>query len=73
MFKNSEHPEYFNEVITALSTSATPTILDCVFNPGRLNLARNFNRFDPNEVLENRRIVETMLADYEDVKAWSVG
>ena len=66
------HPEYFAGVINALSTASEPTILDGIFNPGRLRLARNFNSFNPDEVLENRKVVNAMLENYENVKAWNV-
>ena len=68
-----EQPDYFSEVITALSTSAEPTILDGIFNSGRLKVARTFNSFDKDAVLENRLVVDAMVAAYEDVAAWVVG
>lgn len=68
-----ENPVFFEEVITALSTAAEATILDSVFNPGRLKLARSFNSFDTDAVLKNRETVEAMLAAYEDVTAWIAG
>ena len=68
-----ENPVFFEEVITALSTSAEATILDSVFNPGRLKLARSFNSFDTDAVLKNRETVDAMLTAYEDVTAWISG
>ena len=70
LFRNK--PEYFSEVIAALSSSDTPTILDSIFNAGRLKVARTFNSCDKDAVLENRKTVDVMLTNYEDVKAWSV-
>jgi hypothetical protein len=68
-----QKPKYFDEVIAVLSTASEPTILDSIFNPGRLKLVRTFNSFDKDAVLENRKTVDAMLAAYEDVKDWIAG
>lgn len=68
-----QKPKYFDEVIAVLSTASEPTILDSIFNPGRLKLVRTFNSFDQDVVLENRKTVDAMLAAYEDVKDWIAG